>query len=306
MSEHAVLVIGLPNDPMIVPVLKSLKNTGIQIVHWNPRNLYNDCSFRCEDGQIDGWITVENELISLKSIIGVFNRMSDVELTPEYRNLPHNDQLGEHAITAVSVLSQWCDVAHCTVLNRALANEPNSTKAYQSLLIQPYFDIPDTLITNNPSDVMQFLELHGSIIYKSCSGERSIVKEVDVEDLMQRADSLRACPVQFQQKIEGIDTRIHVIGSTTIATEVSTQTTDYRYDSSATWKPCEISGEHAAASVALAHSMDLGLAGIDLRITKEGRAYCFEVNPSPAFCVYENVGGESISDAIADYLVHGG
>jgi len=52
----------------------------------------------------------------------------------------------------------------------------------------------------------------------------------------------------------------------------------------------------------LAASLDLVVAGIDLRRTPDGEWYCFEVNPSPAFSYYESATHQPISAAIAALL----
>ena len=49
-------------------------------------------------------------------------------------------------------------------------------------------------------------------------------------------------------------------------------------------------------------ALGLELSGIDLRITPDGRTYCFEVNPSPGFSYYELNTGQPIARAIADHL----
>jgi hypothetical protein len=46
----------------------------------------------------------------------------------------------------------------------------------------------------------------------------------------------------------------------------------------------------------------LAIAGIDLKVTRDNRVYCFEVNPSPAYSYYESNTGQPISSAVADYL----
>ncbi|HEX8156488.1 MAG TPA: hypothetical protein VF526_03785 [Solirubrobacteraceae bacterium] len=46
-------------------------------------------------------------------------------------------------------------------------------------------------------------------------------------------------------------------------------------------EPYELPADLAARCTSLARSSGLDLAGIDLRITRDGDAFCFEVNPSP-------------------------
>ena len=53
----------------------------------------------------------------------------------------------------------------------------------------------------------------------------------------------------------------------------------------------------------LARILDMEIAGVDLRITPDGEAYCFEVNPSPAFSWYEVRTGQPITSALCDLLM---
>lgn len=167
------------------------------------------------------------------------------------------------------------------------------------------FRTPETLISNEPDEVRAFAADHGAVINKSISGIRSIVAEFDVADY-ERLDRIRWCPVQFQQRVEGTDMRVHVIGDEVFATEIVTTGVDYRYaardggstELSAIDLPVELAGRRIEMTAALG----LALAGIDLRRTPGGEFYCFEVNPSPAFSYYELNTGQPISSAIAAYL----
>ena len=86
---------------------------------------------------------------------------------------------------------------------------------------------------------------------------------------------------------------------------VESNAVDYRYDHSGR----ENAGDEdlaavAAECVALTRRLGLELSGIDLRYADDGRIVCFEVNPSPAYIVYEAETGQPISEAIARRLVN--
>jgi glutathione synthase/RimK-type ligase-like ATP-grasp enzyme len=67
-------------------------------------------------------------------------------------------------------------------------------------------------------------------------------------------------------------------------------------------EPETLSVELAQACVRLAARLDLAVAGIDLKVTPDGEAYCLEINPSPGFIYYEQRTGQPISAAIAELL----
>ena len=125
----------------------------------------------------------------------------------------------------------WLDLADTLVVNRPHSMRSNSSKPFQSQLIADAgFAVPDTLVSNDPDEVRAFAALHGRVIFKSTSGIRSIVRELDAEHLA-RLEGVRALPTQFQAYIEGVDRRVHVVGEEVFATKMDTDAIDYRYAS---------------------------------------------------------------------------
>lgn len=160
-------------------------------------------------------------------------------------------------------------------------------------------------LTNDPDAVRAFQREHGAVIYKSISGVRSIVHQLDDAD-MERLEHIRWCPVQFQALVPGVDTRVHVIGDEVHATEIVSDRLDYRYarrnGGSATLRAVDLAPEIAARCVALTNGLDLAFAGIDLKFTPDGEVFCFEVNPCPAFSFYQANTGQPIATSLARYL----
>ena len=112
---------------------------------------------------------------------------------------------------------------------------------------------------------------------------RSIVQVLENGDL-DRLDSIRWCPVQFQQFIEGTDLRVHVIGSSVFSSIINSNVTDYRYahkqGSEAELKAVSLPSEFERRCVELSRSIGLEFSGIDFKITPDKDAFCFEVNPT--------------------------
>ena len=186
---------------------------------------------------------------------------------------------------------------------------PNGSKPYQAAQIRAAgFDVPDTLITTDPDAVREFLARHGTVIYKSISGVRSIVSRLAPEHLP-RLEDVASCPTQFQQFIPGQDYRVHVVAADTLACKMITDVDDYRYaarqGAKASIRPASVPGEIADRCRRMAEAMGLLVAGVDLRRTPDDRWYCFEVNPSPAFNYYQERTGQRIDQAIAGLLTTG-
>ena len=194
----------------------------------------------------------------------------------------------------------WTSLTPARVVNRVAAMASNSSKPYQAQLIRTVgFDVPETLVTNDPDLVRDFVADHGRVIYKSISGARSIVAEVD-GDALARLDDIRWCPVQFQAYVEGVDVRVHVVGRRVFSTRVASGAADYRYAAArvgvpARLEPTRLSESVTARCIELTARLGLRFSGIDLRITPDERVVCFEVNPCPAYTYYEGHTGQPIA-----------
>jgi glutathione synthase/RimK-type ligase-like ATP-grasp enzyme len=204
----------------------------------------------------------------------------------------------------------WCllddDDAPTKVVNAPAVQLSNSSKPYQSIIIQEQgLDVPDTCITSDEAVARAFLEKHAAVVYKSISGERSIVKRVD-DASRTKLSRIRYCPVQFQECVEGFNVRVHVVGEQTFATRICSDAVDYRYaeqeGKTSSLAPYELSPDVSEKCVRVAHALRLPFVGIDLMISEDGRTVCFEANPSPGYSYYERHTGQRISHALADYL----
>ena len=134
---------------------------------------------------------------------------------------------------------------------------------------------------------------------------RSIVSRLTPAHRTRLAD-IAWCPTQFQQYIPGCDYRVHVVGDKTFACQVVSTADDYRYaaryGADVEIRSCKLPQECVERCKTLTAALHLTVAGIDLRRTPDGRWYCFEVNPSPAFTYYQEATTQAIDEAIAQLL----
>ena len=110
------------------------------------------------------------------------------------------------------------------------------------------------------------------------------------------------CPTLFQERIEGVDVRVHVVGRSVFATRMTSDADDYRYDTETRRESMAVPERIAHRCVQLSDSLGLLLAGCDFRVTPSGRWVCFEVNPSPAFTYFEPRPETPIAEAVAELL----
>jgi glutathione synthase/RimK-type ligase-like ATP-grasp enzyme len=204
-------------------------------------------------------------------------------------------------------LAPWLEDSAARVLNRPSASATNLSKTFQLQLIREAgFAVPETLVTDSPEDVAAFRAEHGLVVCKSVSSRRSVVRLL-TDEAMARIERVRWCPTQFQQYVDGVNVRVHVVGDRHFATAVHTTAVDYRYPQRRSETPvfCGVGlpGPLLRRCHRLAASLGLPLAGIDLRIAPDGTAYCLEANPSPAFTYYESMTGQPIARAVAELLL---
>lgn len=296
-----ILLWGLPEDTPLRRVAEELEKLGAEWVLLDQRHAGSQgvelvCAERIEGTLFDG----ERDH-SLSRIDGAYIRpWSSAQLAD-------SDAHGAHALHGLDdVLLTWADLAPGRVLNRPGAMHLNGSKPAQLTVIRGCgLDVPDTLVTTDPGTAEAFAAHHEQVIYKSISGQRSIVRRLP-RDEWRRLGDARNCPIQLQEHIAGQDIRVHVVGERVLATAIRADADDYRYarGEGAVLREVELDDRLAALCVSMCREMDLLFAGIDLRFDPtSGRTVCFEVNPSPGFSYYEQETGQPIARVAAELLL---
>ena len=243
-------------------------------------------------------------IVDLHEASGLYLRM-----TTRVQPVPGEDQLvGQRREASLALLASWADVAPGNVANRPAAMATNSSKPYQAALIRAHgFSVPDTLVTNDPRAVQHFWSEQDRVIFKSTSGVRSIVHELDGRRAS-ALDRVRSLPTQFQRLLEGSNVRVHVVGDAVFAVGIESATVDYRYregGETATMTPYDLPDEVAERCRQISRALDLPFTGIDLFLDTDGEWWCFEANPSPAFSCFEEPTGLPMAQALVAWLAAG-
>jgi glutathione synthase/RimK-type ligase-like ATP-grasp enzyme len=302
-----ILLCGIPSESPLAMVARALDTLGADYRVLNQRKVADlDIAWQIDGAGVAGTLRLEEETFRLADIGAVYFRLMDDRILPELEGEPEGSPSRRHSRGFHDALLRWIEVAPGRIVNRAEPQGSNGSKPYQAQLIQHYgLRVPETLITNDPHAVLAFQREHGTLIYKSMSGVRSIVHALGPDDLA-RLDLIRWCPVQFQALVPGTDVRAHVVDREVHATQIISDIIDYRYarrsGGSAELRATELAPETADKCIALSRGLGLPFAGIDLKITPDGEVFCFEVNPCPAFSFYEANTGQPIAASLARYL----
>lgn len=303
-----ILVCGIPTETSLGMVAAALERRGADVVLVNQRHVRETAvDLVVDDDGMRGRLAGPGYAVRLEDVDGVYLRFMDDRCLPELEHEPPDSPVRAAGRALHEILGQWADVSPAQVVNRYVAMGSNFSKPYQAQLIREHgFDVPETLVTNDPGRVLAFRAAHGPLVYKSISSERSIVSRLEEKDLA-RLDRLRWCPVQFQAYVPGPNLRVHTVGADAFGTLIETDAVDYRYATrqagrAATFRPYDLDADLAGRCVDLAAALGLAVAGIDLKLAPDGRVVCLEVNPSPVFSYYELHTGQPIADAIARLL----
>jgi hypothetical protein len=308
-----ILITGIPSEPPVALVTEAAERAGIPYLMFNQRNVHlYDLSIKYQQNKFSGILKMDGKEYDLKKLAGIYIRMMDNYFLPEMRNKVFN-YIGESAANKSIVIHKqlldWTEIASCRILNRPWDMISNLSKPYQSQLIAAAgFKIPPTCVTSNPDSVMKFQKKHGRLIFKSISSVRSIVKELDTSrsKTLQR---IKYLPTQFQEKLNGENIRVHVVGDVLFATKIESPVIDYRYagreNKECNLVPFELPKAIEKRCFMVSEKLNLPLCGIDLFRTAKDEYYCFEVNPSPGYSYYQQSTEQDIATAMVKWLEFG-
>ncbi|MCT9929248.1 ATP-dependent carboxylate-amine ligase [Planotetraspora sp. A-T 1434] len=180
------------------------------------------------------------------------------------------------------------------------------------------FEIPPTLITTQPDEVLDFYNRHeGRIVSKpygyqpmSSVGVMRYTEQVLPADLGY-VDAVRFCPMIFQVYVpKRVELRVTVVGSEVFAAEIHSQASnrarhDWRsYDLKNTPHfPHRLPEDVHDRCLRLVRKLGLSYGAIDLILTPDGRYVFLEINPSGQYLWIERLTGLPISAAVCDFLL---
>lgn len=299
-----VLLWGLGTEGPLAAVREELVRLGVPVAMVDQHRVLEIGARLSVGRDLEGAVRTTDGWVDLATVSAAYLRPYDSRQVPAVARERPGSPAWRHALAIDRVLASWSELTPALVVNRLRAMAGNGSKPYQlERLREIGFDVPETLVTTDPGSARDFWERHGEVIFKSVSATRSIVSRLLPEHAERLAD-VSFCPTQFQRYVPGTDHRVHVVGEEVFACEVVSEADDYRYPGGhgVEIRACRVPRVVEELCKLAAASLDLHVAGVDLRRTPGGDWYCFEVNPSPAFTYYENRTGQPIGNAVARLL----
>lgn len=169
--------------------------------------------------------------------------------------------------------------------------------------------VPRTLISNDPTAVRAFHAELRDVIFKPVMGG-AITRLLD-DEVLDQLESVRAAPVIFQERIEGDDLRVMLVGDevvSSVAIRTPEQHLDFRADAvyqggDAAYEAVTLPDDVQRLCRDAARACGLRFAGIDIKRTPAGEWVFLELNSSPIYLDVELKLGHPITRALAELVL---
>jgi len=250
----------------------------------------------------DSWIEFCGERLVFAECASMYVRLTDIA--------PGAPDEASGAISRAMYYALNEFIANITAIpiaNRPLGDVSNVSKILHSALwSQLGVMVPESCVTDRPDVALEFIsKWNSNVIYKGASASKTWVSGFNALADLSRLTLIAKSPVLFQQRIDGPDVRVHVVGSEVFAEQINSSAIDYRTVKGRNRYTAVVLPERIAhACTQIAGSTDQPLLGIDFKVQAEtGDWYFLEANAMPCYQGYDKRAKGAISRALARYLM---
>lgn len=341
MSDKTIVIVTNEIDAHADAILTYLQDLGREVFRLHPHELAlhmessveidsKSQSARLHNRANDRWVDV-------RDISAVWYRRPLPFQLPDY--LSHDETVFARKELSEYLRGLWLSM-NCFWIDRPHLLRQADYKLEQLTRAKQFgFDIPRTLVTNDPRKVREFYDnCSGQMIYKVLStpslmtdeslmakpsydaeqtqaSEDLIVKTTLVgEPELELLDTIRLTPSLFQEYVsKRYELRVTVIGDEVFAAEIHSQERpetmiDWRdYSVPITYRKAELPHEVAATCLKFVKSYGLNYSAMDMIYTPDGRYVFVENNPSGQFLFVEHQVPElRMKAALSACLIRGG
>ncbi|MEV0585346.1 MvdC/MvdD family ATP grasp protein [Nonomuraea sp. NPDC050310] len=325
MADH-VLILTIDGDPHGVHLANLLARRGAEVTLFDPvefpARARLDAAYD-RSGQVRRRLRTERQTVELDALTAVLvRRPQQPEPHPEIEDPEARAYIQQQCEAFSSDLWEQLDCRTVPAPRSAVLRAQRKSRQL-TLAGRIGFELPETLITTDPDDLLDFYNRHdGRIITKAldlpwlirADGERTsrYTEPVSTRDVAY-ADAIRFAPVIVQEYVpKKVEIRATVVGDTVFAAEIHSQQSNHakfdwrRYDLGTTRHEVHhLPAEVARRCVEIVERLGLSYGAIDLILTPDGRYVFLEINPSGQWVWVEKTVGLPITEALCDLLLHG-
>lgn len=317
----AILIItnklDLPSDDIIHRLLKR----GEKVFRFNTEDLCTEFNLRLSinNNSFDGSLYSSLRSVNFSEIKSILYRR------PKKVEVVNQDDASKDFIEAeIAAFINWLWKSLDCFWISAPSNIRMAESKIDQLRIAPTlgFKIPETIITNNPDDVVNFYKEHNSNIINKALAKGMIEQDGKMmgiytrrveESHLEFLDSIRFLPCLFQERIEKkYELRITVVGRQIFASEIHSQNSQRtkddwrRYDIENTpHKIHELPVKIKKSCLGLVEHYGLSFGAIDMIVTPQNEYVFLEINPNGQWLWIEHLTNLPISEAITNLLIKG-
>lgn len=298
-----VLIVGGPDDAHADAVARAVAARGAAAVFLDFRRFPAADTLAWDPIRRRGSLTIGGSSVELAEVRSVYWRTAHATRAASGLQGDLHGFAEQETRRALESLLHGLEVP---LLNPPAAIAAHRFKPVQSAVVAGLgVEVPETVITSDPAAVSAMFAAHPQGIIIKPVGGGAYVRRLTRRDL-ERTDSIRACPMQYQAWIAGEDVRVYVVGEAVFAGRIvvsDPQRVDFRTDPGHVCVAVTLAEQEAAMCRRIARALGLGWTGIDFRRTPAGDLVFLEANPSPMFLRFERDTGWGIGAALVDLLM---
>jgi ATP-grasp ribosomal peptide maturase len=318
-DPRPVVVVTELDDAHADLVIAELGERGVPVARFDPADFPDRLSMSAYiDSEADpsgvlGWLTTPSRVIALGAVRSLYYRR------PTSFSFPHLEPQAARFAAAQARFGLGGVLAGlpgCRYVNHPNAIADAEYKPAQlAAAAEVGFDIPSTLITNDPTDAREFVAQQPTIYKPLYMGEYETegqpasiwVREVTAEEL---DESVTSTMHLFQARVDKqADLRVTIIGDKAFCVRIGTadpRQLDWRYDyDQLSYSVVPPPTGLIVAAQAYLKRFGLVFGCFDFALTKGGEAVFLECNPNGQWAWLEDETGEPMVSAMADLLQEG-
>lgn len=308
---RAVVIVTRPDDMTADLVVSELNTRSVPVVRFDAADFPREVTVAAEigDGQgISGILRTSSRCVDLSAVRSLYYRR------PSRFAFPGLERQDAHFATVQArygfggVLTSLPDCLYVNHPHRIADAE--FKPAQLTAAVAMGFDVPPTLITNDPESARQFIRSRERVIFKAIrstdyelNGEPATIwtQEVTAPDI---DDRISGTMHLFQEMVrKKYDLRVTVVRNYTFAVRIESPLIDWRSDySQVTYARAEISDQMARQMRRYLRHFGLEFGCFDFAIDKNDQTLFLECNPNGQWAWLEAETGLPITAAFAEVL----
>jgi RimK-like ATP-grasp domain len=298
-----IIILGNADDVHAAHIHDALVKVGITPSYWDTAQFPMQSTLSWNLNSLTGTIHLaDGTELALEKIQSVYWRtFSGIEVP----DLPDREQKRIALYDGMSLMRSVLQLDSIHWVNSWAAYQFHQEKPRQLQRVKQLgVQIPATLITNQPTHVIEFARSHPKTIFKPVYGGAHT--ELMTPDLLEPERlklSLKIAPIALQEYIPGTNIRSYVIEEAVYSAEIRSGSLDFRTDETSLLIPVNLPTQVEQQCLAITRALGLEWTAIDWRLTPTGEYIFLEANPSPMFLHFEHQTGFPITQGLIQLLI---